>query len=345
MTLAQAPYTDALNGWDAFSHADLLAVLQGNDQMVGYYDIERRKRLADFGLEPPQGSIDLTYEPSEFLSEFATRRLQYYEEQRVVIWNQDLGYRYIPVTVRGMEYYRRKIEEQFQLLHDYMFENRLSCVHLRVSPRAGPGKSPLTSLNEMKDFLNPFLSFVQRTLGYRPFYVWAVEPTKRGHCHYHIIFVGISWLMSKERLDKWFADHGYGTSAGIYVEALRADTRVKAGKDLYKLLNYLIEYVSKPQSDMRWQGLLTLTRKREWGMSSKLRQILSAYAERRLRLSCNVGETNSNEYKEWVFIGIMSTTMIEELIGEKNPPPDELLSDLMDINGSLRRMTRPSLGF
>jgi hypothetical protein len=345
MTLVQAQPIDASNGWDAFTHDDLLAVLQGNDQITGYYDIERRKRLAEFGMEPPHGSIDLTYEPSEFLSEFAIRRLQYYEEQRIVIWNQDLGYRYIPVTVRGMKYYRLKIEEQFQLLHDFMFENRLSCVHLRVSPRAGPGKSPLTSLIEMKEFLNPFLSFVQRTLGYRPFYVWAIEPTKRGHCHYHIIFVGISWLMPKEKIDKWFTDHGYGTSAGIYVETLRADTRVKAGKELYKLLNYLIEYVSKPQSDMKWQGLLTLTRKREWGMSSKLRQILLAYAERRLRLSCNIGRTNSTAYHEWIFIGIMSLTMIEELIGDKNPPPDELMSDLMDISGSLRRLTHPSLGF
>lgn len=345
MTSAQALPTDAPQGWDAFSHADLLAVLQGNDQMTGYYDIERRKRLADFGLEPPQGSIDLTYEPSEFLSEFATRRLQYYEEQRVVIWNQDLGYRYIPVSVRGMAHYRRNVEEQFTLLHDYMFENRLSCVHLRVSPRAGNGVSPLDSLIGMKKFLNPFLSFIQRTLGYRPFYVWAVEPTKRGHCHYHILFIGISWLMSKEKLDAWFKSHGYGGSAGIYVEALRADTRVKAGHDLYKLLNYLIEYVSKPQSDMKWQGLLTLTRKREWGMSSKLRQILSAYAERRLRLSRNVGETNSTTSDVWVFIGIMSKTMIDELIGDKNPPPDELMSDLMDISGSLRRLTRPSLGF
>src|SRR5690606_13270815 len=108
----QALPNDASNGWDAFTHDDLLAVLQGNDQITGYYDIERRKRLAEFGMEPPHGSIDLTYEPSEFLSEFAIRRLQYYEEQRIVIWNQDLGYRYIPVTVRGMKYYRPKIEEQ-----------------------------------------------------------------------------------------------------------------------------------------------------------------------------------------------------------------------------------------
>lgn len=340
MKLATAPQS----GWDAFSFPDLLEVLQGSDRLKGYYNYDRAKSLSEYGLEPPSRSIDLTIAPDEFLSELAERRIEHYEQLRIVIHNEQLGYRAIPVSVRGMPYYRRKVEEQLELLHDYMFENRLSALHCRLSPRAGDGVSPLDSLITMKGMLNKFLSFVQKVLGYRPFYFWANEPTKRGHCHYHIIFIGINWLMPKERLDAWWTFNGYGTSAGVYVEALRADTRVKAGRDLDRLLNYLIEYVSKPGQDMRWQGLLTLTKKREWGMSTKLKQILSAFAERRLRLSRNVGETNSNSIGEWEYIGIMSLAMIEALIGEKNPPPDELRADLLDISGGLYRMTHRSYG-
>ena len=40
------------------------------------------------------------------------------------------------------------------------------------------------------------------------------------------------------------------------------------------------------------------------GMSTKLRQILLAYDER--RFTCTLGETNSNYPTEWIFIGILT---------------------------------------
>lgn len=331
------------DGWNAFSYSDLVEVLTGSDRLTGYYNYEKAKSLSDFGLEHPYQSIDLTYEPSEFLEELAKRRLDHYEYLRMVIYNEELGYRTIPVTVRGQDRYRKRIERQLELLHDFMYENRLSALHARFSPRAEIGKSPLDSLIEMKEFLNKFLSYVQSVLGYRPFYLWAIEPTRRGHCHYHIIFIGIKWLMPKEQLDQWFVKQGYGGPSGVYLETMRADVRARRGKDLSKLLNYLIEYIGKPTQDLKWQGLLTLTRKREWGMSTKLRQILLAYEERR-RFTCIQGETNSNYPTEWIFIGILTETEIEVLIGDKNPPPDQLISDLMDIRGTVRRMTHPSYG-
>ena len=231
-----------------------------------------------------------------FLEELAKRRLDHYEYLRMVIYNDELGYRTIPVTVRGQERYRKRIEKQLELLHDSCMRTDIA-LHARFS-RARIRKISPRFINRDEEFLNKFLSYVQSVLGYRPFYLWAIEPTRRGHCHYHIIFIGIKWLMPKEQLDQWFVKQGYGGPSGVYLEAMRADVRARRGKDLSKLLNYLIEYIGKPNQNMKWQGLLTLTRKREWGMSTKLRQILLAYDER--RFSCTLGERQLNYPTEWL---------------------------------------------
>ena len=71
----------------------------------------------------------------------------------------------------------------------------------------------------MKGIVNSLMAFVQgyERIGHKfeiwPMYLWGIESTKRGYCHLHIVFIGITWLISIERLVQWWTKNGYGDSA------------------------------------------------------------------------------------------------------------------------------------
>jgi hypothetical protein len=343
--------TLASDGWQAFDYDDLMDVLCGSDRLRGYYNFSRTRSLSSYGLSHPTPNVynfddyDVYQNPSEFLELFNNKRLETYRSLRMVLWHPDHGYATSPVIVRGMDTYRKRVESRLEKLHDYMQYNKLDAVFVTISPRSGVGKSPLDSLLEMRDMLNPLMSFVQSQLGYRPHYLWAVEPTKRGHCHYHILFIGVSRLFDKSILDNWFINRGLGNGAGIYMTSFRHGKKHQA-KNLYALLNYLIEYISKPTHDAKWSGLLALTRKREWGMSQRLAHILSSWTPPKDEGSLGnterltqkeTSENDEIEPLEWLFIGVLSEFEIEYLITDrpKPPDPDDLIRDIQEIRGAL----------
>jgi len=147
------------------------------------------------------------------------------------------------------------------------------------------------------------------------------------------------------------AAHGWlGTGAGIYMTSFRHGKKHQA-KNLYALLNYLIEYISKPTNDAKWSGLLALTRKREWGMSQRLAQILSSWSPPKddgslgypERLTQNdTSENDELEPSGWLFIGVLSEFEIEYLITDrkKPPDPDDLIRDIQEIRGALHSSFR-----
>lgn len=290
---------------------------------------------------PPSFTSWLDEIPSEFLGAFTERRSHFYEDQRLILWKKDVGYIEIPLKVRGVPGYERRAKESFKQLSDYCMARNLPAVHVRLSPRApkNVGYSPLESLLRMGEIVNKLLAFIQRRKGFRPDYVWAIEPTERGHCHLHLLLIGMNYLMPKADLDSWFKAHGLGTEAGVWIEALR-DSREASRK----VLGYLIKYVSKPNHDAKWTALLSLTRRREWGMSSGLRAKVKAYQSEVIERSektepgvftCTV-ENNSNSSESWEVIGCMESVLFHALTDGKDVTPDELRTDLAQIKGTIR---------
>lgn len=244
-------------------------------------------------------------------------------------------YLQIPMTTRGTEKYQARIGRRFKLISEYMAEKNLPAVHVRLSPLARFGASPMDSLLRMKEILNPFLSFIQKKLGYRPEYIEVVEPTKRGHCHYHILFIGMNYLLQKHLIDEWFESQGLGNKSGVWIENLRDSKEASQ-----KILGYLIKYISKPTNDPNWSGLLGLTRKREWSMSNRLRSKLLKFQEERKRPSVftSIVKSNSNLEPTWEYVGTYDNVLIEALMGDSPPSPEEFKSDLAEIYGGIRAL-------
>jgi hypothetical protein len=252
-----------------------------------------------------------------------------------MLFHDGENYLQIPQTVRGTKKYQARIGRKFDLIRDYMAEKNLPAVHVRLSPLAPYGASPHDSLLRMKEILNPFLSFIQKKLGYRPEYIEVIEPTERGHCHYHILFIGMNYLLQKHLLDEWFEAQGLGNKSGVWIENLRDSKEASE-----KILGYLIKYISKPSRDPCWSGLLGLTRKREWSMSNRLRAKLLKFQEERKRPSvftCTV-KSNSNLQSNWEYIGTYDNVLIEALLGDSPPSPEEFKSDLAEIYGGIRAL-------
>jgi len=350
-----------LDAWDAFSFGDLTEILYGSDRIRGYFLAKRRLSLKTLELifsDGHQSNLPVL-SPPDFLSQFHQRRLGHYENRRMVFWKgrvgedgQEYGVSgYIPKTIlcRGLPGYQARVGDLFDDLKSFMISKNLPAVHVRLSPRAEFGRSPLDSLLDVKGIVNRFLSWLSTRLGYRPHYVWVVEPTKRGHGHIHFLFIGTDWLIGKERLDSWFTDQGLGDKSGVWIERLREPDHLQmnfdgtpANRPADLVLGYLIKYLLKPHSDQHWCGLLSLTRKREWGMSNNLRSKIARWKEEseKERLT-SIGLTNSNspdpfsDPRESKFVGILELGEIDVFILRPETPPkyDDLLETLQEIHG------------
>lgn len=307
--------------------------------MKGHLERQKAINLQKLGLELPNKSVPLEQfeEPANFLSDFLEKKIRLYEDQALILYNEESGFVPIGLKCRGMASYNAQVGRKFEDIKNYMDARNKPAVHCRLSPRAPDGQSPLDSLLSMEGIVNSFVAFLQRKLGFRPQYVWAKEPTKRGHCHIHILFIGMNYLLDKKKIDTWFQDQGLGDKSGVWIENLRDSKDASR-----KILGYLIKYVSKPATDMCWSGLLSLTRTREWGMSSKLiEQVQKWKDERPSVLTCTV-MNNSNtdilDYPQWTIVGVMNSAEYHALIKNGSGPPpsvEQVTKDLREIRGAL----------
>lgn len=322
-------------------------MLYGSPRTPGYLNRKRAVGLDVLGMPLPDHSISVDTVPAEFLREFEERKQAHYDGQFMVYHSSKYGYISVPMVCRGSRAYRARVGDNFDWLKDFMAAYKLPAVHCRLSPEARYGKSPLDSLLDMYGLINKFISYVESRLGYRPLYLWCKEPTKRGHCHYHVLFIGQDWLLPKEEIDAWFKKQGLGDARGVYIEALRA-----CPQTYDKVVGYLVKYVSKPSADPYWAGLLSLTRAREWGMSNRLSDCIRVY-KRQVSMECTsagssrIGVTNSKKCDrsdaDWKVVGRMSDLECEVLLTDNPPTFEELVGvevPYLDLNGEVACVKR-----
>ena len=334
----------SLDGWNALSDSDLVRMMYGSPELTGYFNYRKAINLKKtLGLvyfnerSPMLDAYDI--KASDFLEIFHQKRIDYYNDRKLILHSES-GYSEISMQCRGMAGYQAKVGDRLEDLRDFLIAKNLPVVHLRLSMKTPEGYSPLDSLIDMKSIQNRLMSFIQVKLGFRPHYIWVNEPTKRGHCHFHFLFVGMNYLLPKEDLDWWWKRTGLGDESGVWIEDLREG---KEGAE--RILGYLIKYLLKPHSDGRWCGLLALTRKREWGMSNTLRSKISRWKSENLDqsgLTC-IGETNSNSILTYDVVGILDSWEISTFLhpqgGTKPPPLKVLLQDLREVRGISKRLS------
>lgn len=339
------------DGWDAFSHYDLNRVLFGSekDGLTGYLHYNRRINLKKtLGMPVPNKSYPIDISPCEFLETYQKKKLAHYSDQSLVLHSEETGFVQKKMLTRGMAAYDAKVGDNFDDLEDYIIAKDLPSVFLTLSPRTPEGTSPLDTLLAMKPIVNRLMSFLQRKLGHRPEYVWICESTKRGHAHYHLLFIGLDWLISKEVLDGWWKAQGLGDEHGVYINAIK-DPKKASGM----VIRYMLAYLLKPDKNDKWAGLLGLTGKRSWGMSNSLRAKIKAWKtategssegtpegasegtpEGASRLAC-IGLTNSNKSAGYQSIGVLTKLECEIFLSDptRQPTPEGLLQDLREIRG------------
>lgn len=294
-----------------------------------------------------ENGLPIDKSPAEWITALHEYRIQHYEDRRLLLYRPETG-QYHPMRMycRGMSQYHARQGDKFDLVADYAEKRNLPGAFLTLSPRTPPGTSPFQILDRMKGIVNSLMAFVQyERIGHkleRPMYLWGIEPTKRGYCHLHIVFIGISWLISIERLVEWWTKNGYGDSAGVELKAIRPYSN-----EARRAIRYIAKYITKPISSPCWHGSLYLTGQREYGISNRLMRLAKQWRQQQQATqspawACQ-GLSNSKleePSSTWVSLGFITTTEFYVFIHEKDPPPERLLKDLWEIRGLVRSVSR-----
>ena len=217
----------------------------------------------------------------------------------------------LPYVHRGSKEYRNKIRNKFHAIARN-FSGR-SVIFLTVSPR-GAG-SPYSSFLQMKELMNPFMSWIQERMGYRPRYVWSFEPTQRGYPHFHMVLEAYL-LPEPNDIVGWFKSKGMDIGPSG-VELKRVTKNHKR-----QVVAYLMKYISKQVENPEWAGLLFLTKLRSWSCS------------RSLGLSPTEGRLDQFKEKVWIFIGIFHQRILSMVLDHPDnyENPQKIIQDIRSIN-------------
>lgn len=318
------------------TYRDLKLLLYGDARLhVRGYHHMRRISLSTLGLDYDYRVDD---HPANFLFDFAMARQAYYDT-KCILFQNTLSKEIMAVrpVIRGDKRYADRQLRKFKRLERWASENRVPIVHLRLGLQAPDGMSAPMALALMRGIPNRLLSFLQSVLPYRPRCVWCIEPTKRGICHFHMLFFGSEWLIKKEVLDDWWRSQGLGTASGVWIERLRGGPASAS-----KMVGYLVKYVSKPEMDPYWNGLITLMGARNFGFSNRLSEEVKEWERAESERSEHeasgftcISKTNS----KWECGGLIDRQLAESIL-DLNPDitMDDLRAQVSSINGSVRAL-------
>ena len=159
--------------------------------------------------------------PCNFLADFDDARRAYYEDRATVLYNaSEKRYSVSPVRVRGTTAYEHRVKSKVRRIGSYVISQGVSCSFVTFSSWAPEGLSPWEMFQRWDGFVNSFFSWLQHREGVRYQYVWAIEPTKRGYCHIHLIILGCARL-DFDAVFKWFNSQPVGIGSNHH--ALRID--------------------------------------------------------------------------------------------------------------------------
>lgn len=251
----------------------------------------------------------------------------------VTLYNEEeRRYSLSPVKVRGTPAYERQVRRKIRRIADYVVSRDVALQFVTFSAWAPEGLSPWEMLQRWDGFVNSFFSWLQAKTGVRYHYIWAIEPTKRGYCHIHLILLDCEHLDYDAVFAWWYSQPvGYGSNH----HALRIDRVAPNGEQYAKVVGYLTKYLSKSYTDPFWSGLLALTRRREWGCSNRLMELVEEWEESTgVRPSWSV-KTNS----KWKCYGLLDRLLVESILDARKgdvPLPADLVSEIYSIKGVAR---------
>lgn len=329
-------YPKLKDGYGVISRREIYSLLYGDDSqnIPGYLNLKRIS-LDRLGLWPV---VSIDDHPANFLYDYHYNHLDYYEDKTLALKNSETGeWITIKPSIRGTEKFKQKRMQKFKRIQYWASEKKVPIVHLRLSIKAPDGMSAVKALAFMRNIPNRLSSFLQENLPYRPKCIWVIEPTERGMCHYHMLFFGSEWLISKEKLDNWWLSQGLGNSSGVWIERLRGGSA-----DSKKMIGYIIKYLINPTQDPYWSGLVSLMGVREYGISNRLMDMVKTWERHeteRSEVEASRLTSTIKSNSKWICAGLLDKLLAESII-ELNPmiSMDELRDEIFSIRGSIKRL-------
>ncbi len=318
---------------------DLRSILMGDSTLglQGYYNYQKSTNIKnDLGIDYNVNSNNgqSVIEPKEFLKEFEENYKEYVDNKSIVLHNDDFGYLRLPYVYRGSNHYRSRLIDKIDKLGNWIDNNDLNMVHIRLSPQTFEGDSALRSLMDLRNIKNNLLSALRSKVGNLE-YMMTLEPNKKGHAHIHLlVFTKKDYLIDKSWLNQYWKDHGLGSKAGVWINKVKS----REGSD-DQAIKYMTKYITKTHDNKYWSGLLRLTRTRSYTSSRLVTSALNSqtyfddeFLSGMIPSSLAVGrliQTQKFEYvgcfRSWV------GDFLDQFSDDDPPPPDELKSTASDL--------------
>lgn len=319
--------------FDNLSHRDLKSILMGDSTLglTGYFNYQNAVNIKE--------SLDLDFcfdslntqsiiEPKEFLKEFEENYKEHADQKSILLYNEDYGYLRLPYVYRGSGHYRAELIDKIDKLGNWVDNNGLNLIHIRLSPKTYDSDSSLRSLMDLRNIKNNLLTALRSKLGTLN-YLMTLEPNKKGHAHIHLlVFTKKNYLIDKSWLDRYWKDHSLGSEAGVWINSVKS----RNGSDR-NTIKYAMKYITKTHDNKYWSGLLRLTRTRSFTASQKVSSVMSSQTYfdpdflDGMIPSLAVGRLTQT--RDFDFVGCFRSWVSDYLdsFPKKDPPsPDELKS-------------------
>lgn len=316
------------DGKEAITRGDIEKLLTGTGDRKGFYDKENVAKLpATPGEWARMKGRPRDPQWHKYLGWLHRLRLKKAEGSYMVLWNTtEREYTAIPTVIRGMGEYQARKGDKIEKIGKLAEEEFSVASLVTLSPKTPEGKSPVQTLLLMTEVINKFNAYLREHTGLDlDKYVWAAEPTERGHLHYHIVYLGVDLKAHLRNIHRelglWWEEKGYGESQGVDLQVARGTKAKKA------VLGYLVGYLNAQNNEDWFNGMVYLAGKRTFQTSQGLNKLLTGLlGEDKLKEEVEAEHVTIGYIKGW-------KRLVERKYGGNPPPPEKLLEDNPRMNG------------
>lgn len=314
------------DGAKAIDRRDIIDLIYGNQER-GITGHKNRDNSSELPIRFDNYERDHRLEHGKLTEAKYLERIQKLRERIagnsvMALYNPDTEeYTQIPTVIRGMDQYQARKGDKLEAAAEVADDKPATLVTL--NPQARPGESPVDTLTKMSGIVNAFNSYLRQKydLDLRK-YVWAAEPTKRGHLHIHLVYLNLDLKAHvgnvHRELGKWFEENGYGESQGLDVEVVNPRESKEA------VLGYLVGYLNAQNEEYWFNGMVYLANKRTFQMSQKLNEeVTGLLGHEQLK----EGDREAEE-GDLIQLGYFhENSRVIKAINQDNPPPPEEIAE------------------
>lgn len=232
--------------------------------------------------------VELDISPAEYLIRVMEAYYEKVSNERVVLANEtDKEIIDFPVKCRGSSRYSADVINKKENLEKYLKNDydKSGIVFMTFTLSSNRVNDIWEAFGVFREAMNHISSQLQneKHFGYRPNYLWVLEPHKSGYPHLHLV-VFETRIPNIEDLASWWSDNyteGRADLCGVDWERIptrQAYNRVCSYISKYVIKTLSFENMETDQQELNlrlfWLGLLWLSGRRSWSYSRKIGNVM-----------------------------------------------------------------------